>query len=108
MASASGEGDAPARASAVVATAEAGTLITRLARHWRHKIPDLVHDETGADIPLGLGSCRLRASDATLDIRLEAATEEDLGRLAEVVASHLQRFARGETLVFDWVRHGSP
>jgi hypothetical protein len=45
----------------------------------------------------------MRADSATLDVMLVVPESEDMGRMREVVASHLDRFAfREAPLTFDW------
>lgn len=85
----------------LVETTNPSRLITRLCKHWGHKFP-VRHDEQEGDIQLGIGQCRLRATEGDLSVALEAEDAEQLQRLQQVVADHLERMASGETLVFNW------
>ena len=92
----------PASRSHVV-TDNPSRLITRLCKHWSHKFP-VRHDEREGEILLSIGQCRLAVADKGLDIALEADDAEQLQRLQEVVAEHLERMAGDESLAFDWQR----
>ncbi len=87
-----------------VATERAARYMTQLAKHWSHKF-EVRYDETSALFPLPLGTCRMTAHPDGLDITIEAADLEDLARLEDVVAKHLDRFAfREGELRYGWTR----
>ena len=87
--------------TAQIATENPQRLITRLCKHWGHKFP-VSHDERQGEIELSLGHCLLKVHENGLQVRLQAADEEQIQRLQQVVADHLERMASGETLVFNW------
>ena len=87
-----------------VATEKAARYMTQLAKHWSHRF-DVRWDETSATFPLPLGVCRMTAHPDGLDITIEAADHDDLARLEDVVARHLDRFAfREGELRYGWTR----
>lgn len=89
---------------ASVSTPHAGRYMTQLCKHWSHKF-EVVFDETSAAIPLPMGPCHLTVGPGTLGIVLEAADEESLLKMEEVVANHINRFAHREgELAYDWTR----
>jgi hypothetical protein len=78
---------------ATIATPEAAGLAIRMEKHFGHKVAverrdDAVHVETR------FGRFELEPRDGALDVRLQPNNDEDAPRLQEVVASHLERFAR--------------
>jgi uncharacterized protein len=59
-------------------------------------------EEGTIDFPNG-GRLSMRADSDTLDLSLTVPDGEDVARMREVVASHLDRFAfREGELTFDW------
>jgi hypothetical protein len=59
-------------------------------------------DARGADHP-GDGLVTFDATDTTLDVRIDASSDEQLEGLKDAVARHLDRFAfREAPLPFDW------
>lgn len=82
-------------------TEEGSRYITRLCKHWSHKL-ELTYDENSVDIRFGEGkSARLDATPTELRIKI-SADESELATLEDVVARHLKRFAHKETLTFSW------
>lgn len=91
-----------AQSHAVVTTSQARRLITRLGRHWAHKF-DVVQDDTVLTVPFSAeASATLHAHDDRLEISLDHAQAAELATLQGVLAEHLQRFSRDETLLFEW------
>ena len=78
-------------------------LILRLCKHWGHKFP-VSFDERQGDVQLSIGRCLMQAQDGELDVRLESGDAEQLQKLEEVVADHLQRMAGAEALSIEWRR----
>lgn len=87
--------------TAQVATANPQRLIKRLCKHWGHKFP-VSFDEQQGEIQLPPGLCALKVQEGGLQVRLQAAEDEQIQRLQQVVADHLERMATGETLAFNW------
>ncbi len=93
--------DATLRAEAQIPTASASKYLQQLCKHFQHKLP-ATFDAQAGQITFPLGQTRLAADDQTLTIRLEAASDEDMERLKEVVVRHLARFAFREELKVEW------
>jgi uncharacterized protein len=73
-----------------VPTHSASRYLQQLAKHWSHKMTVAFTEEEGT-ITFPTGSV------------LTVPEGEDTGRMREVVASHLDRFAfREAPLTFDW------
>jgi hypothetical protein len=60
--------------------------------------------ETNGIVNFGWGQCTLRATPHTLTLRAEAASEEDLRRVQDIVASDIERFGKREHLQVTWQR----
>lgn len=86
-----------------VPTQSASRYLQQLAKHWSHKMVVAFTPEEGTiTFPNG-SSLEMRADSETLDIVLDVPEGEDMARMREVVASHLDRFAfREAPLTFDW------
>lgn len=88
--------------TATIATADGSRLIKRLCTHWAHKL-EVEFDETRARVVFDADTVATLAATAdTLVARLTAADDAGLARYQDVVGSHLQRMARGETLDIGW------
>lgn len=88
-------------AVATVATPNPSRLINRLCKHWGHKFA-VQHDEQKGEIQLPTGNCRLQVVEGGLRVVVEAEEPQQLQKLQQVVAEHLERMATGETLSFTW------
>ena len=86
-----------------VPTHSASRYLQQLAKHWSHKLTVTFSEQEGT-IAFPNGSrLDMRADPDTLDLALNVPTGEDVDRMREVVASHLDRFAfREAPLTFDW------
>lgn len=82
----------------------ASRYLGQLCRHFEHKLPASYDEgvrEGRIDFPFGV--CTLMANDAhSLVMHVAAGTAEDLERLENVVARHLERFAFRETFTIEW------
>jgi len=86
-----------------LASNEPDRLLRRLCNHWRHKFEIERRDDHHARIPLGdVGEAEFTITTGILHIEARHADSGQLPRLRDVIANHLERFARDETLVFDW------
>jgi hypothetical protein len=91
--------------SARVQTGSARRYMVQLCRHFAHKLPASFDDDSGSlEFPFGV--CAMKAGPRILQLTVEAAGGEDLGRMEQVVARHLERFAFREPLDIAWVRGG--
>ena len=95
-----------------VETASAGRYLQQLCKHWAHNLsveftPEHGHilfprDARGANYP-GDGVVTFDAGTASLNVRIEASSIEQLEGLKGAVARHLDRFAfREAPLAFEW------
>jgi len=82
-------------------------LLRWLCNHWRHKFEIERRDETHALIPLGeIGTAEFSVSEGVLHAHARTEDASQLPRLEQVIETHLQRFARDETLHFEWMAQG--
>lgn len=89
-------------ASATIATTDASRLIKRLCTHWAHKL-EVEFDDTQARIAFDADTvARLTAGASALEARIEAPDDARLRQIQDVMADHLVRMARGETLEIGW------
>ena len=84
-------------------TPNARRYLTQLCKHWSHRF-EVRFDEQAGEIPLPMGACRLRAEPDHLAIELETDAPDQLDRMEEVVATHLNRFAFREPFEIAWRR----
>lgn len=87
--------------SAVVLTDTPVRYISRLCKHFAHKIP-VSFDEQQGRIEFNAGLATLKAEDQGLRLQVESASSDGLKSLQDVVASHFERFAWQEALTLDW------
>jgi hypothetical protein len=65
--------------------------------------------DTDGVVSFGWGQCTLLATPNMLTLRAEAASEETLRRVQEIVASDIERFGKRERLQVTWQRsHPQP
>jgi hypothetical protein len=86
-----------------VPTGSASRYLQQLAKHWSHKMEVTFSTEEGTiTFPNG-ALLAMRADSDTLDLALTVPEGEDVGRMREVVSSHIDRFAfREGPLTYDW------
>jgi hypothetical protein len=84
--------------TASVRTANGARYLVQLCKHWAHRLTVEYTDTTGKVAFDAERSCSFQANAESLTVRIEAP-EAALARTEEVVAEHLQRFARQETLL---------
>ncbi len=91
------------QANATIPTGSAKRTLGQFVKHFSHRLPFALLDtnEVG-EVRFPFGLCALAADEAALRISLHAEAQAELGRLQEVVTSHLVRFGFRETLVVDW------
>ncbi len=88
--------------NAIVATPNSSRYLQQLSKHWGHKCP-VEFTPTHSTIDLPLGRVVMAASESDLTIHLEPKSGEDVARLKDIVASHIDRFAHKEgPLTYDW------
>ncbi|AKC87200.1 DUF2218 domain-containing protein [Pseudoxanthomonas suwonensis] len=87
-----------------VASHDAPRLLRTLCNHWRHKFEIRRDSETHAHIPFAeAAGADFEVEHDALRIRVVHDDGGGLATLRGVIESHLQRFARDETLVFQWL-----
>ena len=89
------------RSIAEIETAQASNDLIRLCKHFAHKLA-VTYDDHAGHIPFSVGDCDLSAQGNRLRLAVKARDQDSLGRLKEVVASHLLRFAFREDLAVRW------
>lgn len=88
---------------------------SKMSSHLRHRPrthdggapPDMRHAEwsgTDGTLTLNGGQCTLQASPGTLTLRAEAADEENLRRIQDLITGRLEKFGRREHLTVTWRR----
>ncbi|MBT8767992.1 DUF2218 domain-containing protein [Metapseudomonas boanensis] len=88
-------------ASAYVATPTPARYISRLCKHFAHRVT-VEFDEQRGRIEFDLGLGLLRAEGDGLTLSVESQTQEGLDRLQEIVGSHFVRVAWQEELQLEW------
>ncbi|HIG75796.1 MAG TPA: DUF2218 domain-containing protein [Bacteroidetes bacterium] len=85
-----------------VATPTPARYVTRLCKHFAHKVDTLQNGPHG-QIDFLDGTCTLDARADDLVLRVEADDAATVARLEDLVASHLIRFAEGrDALTVSW------
>ena len=106
-----------------VQTSSAGRYLARLCQHvgkmgrpQRHRPrahggsgepPEVLHAECSAtegSIVLSWGRCVLKAGPSSLALHADAADEESLMRIQDMIAGRLEKFGRRENLSVTWHR----
>jgi uncharacterized protein len=93
----------PARSMAEIATPQATRYLTQLCKHFQHRRPVSLADADG-HIAFTTGNCALHAETGVLRLSLDAADDDQLHQLQDVVARHLLRFAFREDMQIAWHR----
>ena len=88
-------------ASAHVSTATPARYISRLCKHFAHRVP-VSFDEQQGRIEFDLGLGLLHAEGDGLTLAVESQSPEGLERLKEIVGSHFVRAAWQEELQLEW------
>ena len=88
--------------SASITTEQGQRLITRLGRHWGHKFAvDL--EDNHLPVPFDADTLATMAVQPhALAVQIHTPDASRLEPLQKVVADHLQRFAKEQTLSFHW------
>lgn len=117
-------------AEAQVGTQRPSRYLVQLCQHFNHQgrhlrhgpHPHVVDDaqappevqahvewsDTDGIVSLSWGQCTMQATPDTLTLRAEAADEESLQRVQDLVAGHLERFGRRDHLTVNWRRPPAP
>ncbi len=112
-------------AEAHIKTAQPSRYLIQLCRHANsinHKIlrphagkaqmrPQIQHVEwsdTAGTLTFSWGRCTLQAGPDTLTARAEAASQESLQRIQDLITRNLERFGRRDHLKVTWQRPQAP
>ncbi len=115
---------------AQVETERPSRYLVQLCRHFNHKGRHLHHrprshlvgdmqappevrahvewSDTYGIVSLNWGQCTMQATPHTLTLRAEATDGENLQRVQDLVAGHLERFGRRDHLKVNWRRPSAP
>jgi hypothetical protein len=74
----------------------------------RPDIQQVEWSESHGTLDLGWGRCTMQAGPGTLTVCAEAASEENLPRIQDLITRNLERFGRREHLKVNWQRPGTP
>lgn len=91
----------PCQIKTVVETRDPAKYISRLCRHFSHKLETEWTDAQGR-IEFSIGRCLLHAEPHGLAVLCEAPDNDQLLELMDVVKAHFDRFAAKENLVLRW------
>ena len=90
-------------ATASIPTGNAKRYLGQFVKHFAHKLPFVRHESNEhGEVEFPLGLCTMDADATRLSIILNAGTDEEMGKLKDVVDRHLLRFAFREPLTIDW------
>jgi hypothetical protein len=93
---------------ATVATDQPERYLKQLVNHLAHKLSTGFGDDGSGEIVLDVGSCRLVAQPGALVLTAQAADDEGLARVCDVVGRHLERFGSRDGLQVHWERPAQP
>ncbi|MDV7143606.1 DUF2218 domain-containing protein [Tropicimonas sp. TH_r6] len=82
-------------------TAKGAQYMASLCKHFGRKVP-AQNDGTTGRVEFPFGRCDLKADESHLELLASADTQADLDKTAEVIGSHLERFAFRENPRIDW------
>ncbi|HEX6353120.1 DUF2218 domain-containing protein [Actinophytocola sp.] len=77
-------------------------LHARMAGHARPDVLDVDWSDTHGTLDLSWGRCTMDANPTTLTVRVQAADEENLRRVQDLIAADLERFGRRDGLSVAW------
>ncbi len=84
-----------------IPTQDASAYIRKLCRHFAHKIETSYSESEGsASFPMGV--CRMTAAPGLLIFEVEAETSEAIGKIRDILVTHLLKFAFREELQIAW------
>jgi len=86
-----------------IATANARRYMIQLCKHFGHKRPT-TYDDVSGSVGFDMGEAKMSAEPDALVIAASGPDASSAARVAEVMESHLKRFAfREPDLVVGWV-----
>ena len=93
-------------ASARVPIPTPARYMTRLAKHFEHRVT-VERSPEAATIRFPEALCTLKATEAELEIYIQSESVELLSRYEQVVAKHLKQVASSEEVDVQWTREDS-
>jgi len=85
-----------------VPTVSGGKYVRQLCKHWSHKLPVEIEGDTGVVTFVG-AVATMTAGPHSIAVSVRGQDREQVDRLKDVVARHLDRFALREApLTYDW------
>jgi len=85
-----------------VPTTSGGKYVQQLCKHWSHKLPVELDGDTGVVTFVGAVATMTAGADS-IQVSVRGEDREQVDRLKDVVAQHLDRFAfREAPLTYDW------
>ncbi len=88
-------------ADSSIVTNEALRYLQRLCKHFRHKVPVTLTEQTGL-IEFAMGTCELTADDHVLNMHCETVDYFALSEIMQTMQSHFERFSKPETAAITW------
>lgn len=88
-------------AEAHIETDKASKYLKWLCGHFGIKAK-AEYDDTHGTVQFEFGDCEMQAHTSTLIIRVSANAEEPFSRIKFVVADHLERFGRKDSIQVIW------
>lgn len=87
---------------AIVETSHAANYLRKLCIHWQQRFT-VEFDAKSGTIDFGYGEVTyISATDQHLKICVSAPQKVSVKELEQIVEDHINRFARKETLCFNW------
>ncbi|MEJ2408082.1 MAG: DUF2218 domain-containing protein [Novosphingobium sp.] len=88
--------------AARVKTGNGGKYVRQLCKHWSHKLETGVDGDTGT-VTFPAAVARMAADSEGIAIAITGDDRDEVERLTDVVARHLDRFAfREAPLTYEW------
>lgn len=94
--------------AARVETTSGGRYVRQLCKHWSHKLETHVEGDVGT-VTFPSAKANMAADATGIMITIVGEEREDVAKLTDVVARHIDRFAfREAPLRYDWVWQETP
>ncbi|WP_330960570.1 DUF2218 domain-containing protein [Photobacterium sp. 53610] len=84
-----------------IQTPDGSKYLRHLCKHFNHKV-DAEWDERQGKVFFAMGTCEFRATESMLTVECQAASDEALEVVKEIVKTHFDRFARREAVELAW------
>ncbi|MGY3571733.1 DUF2218 domain-containing protein [Vibrio paucivorans] len=87
----------------MIESKHAEKYLTVLCRHFARKVPATWDEKNGkVEFPMGVTTMQVESSGSLLRIRCKSDSEQGLAMQQSVINSHVDMFARRETLKLVW------